>query len=314
MTRASERRRARRVHGHGLLPIQRLLRQPPPPEALAWATGALRPGARVVDVVALGGGTSSAVHALHAEDRSGRRCSFVLRRFVRSDWLAEEPDLAEREAAALEVARGCPIPTPELVAVDPHGEAAGVPAVLMTRLPGSTRGNPPDLEAFLRQLAAALPQLHATPLPSGVRLPSYRPYEPHIRHPPSWAAWPEHWQQAIELFEGPAPATEQAFIHRDFHPGNVLWARGRLQGVVDWVNASVGSPDADVGHCRVNLAARFGPPAADRFLALFLSAAGRTSYHPYWDVVAALGGREDAELASPQPDDEEFLSHALTAR
>ena len=82
---------------------------------------------------ALDGGMSSAVHALDLAD--GR--ALVLRRFVREDWLAEEPDVPAREAAALELLRERPLPTPELVASDPTGAAAGDPAVLMTRLPGA---------------------------------------------------------------------------------------------------------------------------------------------------------------------------------
>jgi hypothetical protein len=44
-----------------------------------------------------------------------------------------------------------------------------------------------------------------------------------------------------------------------------------------------------------NLADRFGLPAADRFLELHQSISGRRDYHPYWDIVAFLGGL-DVEL------------------
>jgi len=123
------------LHGFHLNPAdERLLRGQPPPQALQWAAAAVGAGARVRAVRALEGGTSSAIHALSVEDASGRTHSLVLRRFVRLDWLAEEPDLAEREATALAVAADGQLPTPQLVATDPRGEAAGVPAVLMTRL------------------------------------------------------------------------------------------------------------------------------------------------------------------------------------
>jgi hypothetical protein len=46
---------------------------------------------------------SSAVHVVHLEDRSGERFRLVLRRYVREDWLAEEPDVAAREADALRI-------------------------------------------------------------------------------------------------------------------------------------------------------------------------------------------------------------------
>ena len=35
------------------------------------------------------------------------------------------------------------------------------------------------------------------------------------------------------------PAT---LLHDDYHPGNVLWSRGRLTSVVDWTGAGFGDP------------------------------------------------------------------------
>ena len=104
------------------------------------------------------------------------------------------------------------------------------------------------------------------------------------------------------------PAHERRFIHRDHHPGNVLWQRGAVSGVVDWANASVGSPDADVGHCRLNLAGTLGLGAADRFLELHRGLTDRGAYDPYWDVVAALGGHDEEVFT---PTDERFLARAL---
>jgi aminoglycoside phosphotransferase (APT) family kinase protein len=60
----------------------------------------------------------------------------VLRHYVRPELNAEEPEIAEREALALHAARRAGVPTPALPATDPTGSEAGVPAVLMTRLPG----------------------------------------------------------------------------------------------------------------------------------------------------------------------------------
>jgi len=88
-------------------------------------------------------------------------------------------------------------------------------------------------------------------------------------------------------------------VHRDFHPGNLLWDNDRVSGVVDWVASCVGPPEEDVAHCRVNLARQHGQPTADRFLDLWLHATGRTDYDPYWDLVDAVsmgGGAPNPEL------------------
>jgi aminoglycoside phosphotransferase (APT) family kinase protein len=300
-------------HGFALSPEDdRLLRGPVPERALAWAARAVGDGARVVRSRPLAGGTSSAVHALSVSSARGGVEELVLRRFVRSDWLAEEPDVARHEATALEVVAGRPVPTPRLVAVDQDGGAAGEPAVLMTRLPGAVVWDPIDLEPFLRTLAEILPPVHATPVPAGASLPDFTSYRVELRRAPRWATRPRVWETAIEVLDGPVPSSERLLIHRDYHPGNVLWERGELGGVVDWVNASIGSPWADVGHCRVNLAGEMGQDVADRFLERYRVAAGRDGeYHPYWDVSAAIGGLDEDADETPSPADEAFLAAAV---
>lgn len=53
------------------------------------------------------------------------------------------------------------------------------------------------------------------------------------------------WAAAIDVIGKPAPPYEGRFLHRDFHPGNVLFdappprpAGARITGVVDWAAAS----------------------------------------------------------------------------
>jgi aminoglycoside phosphotransferase (APT) family kinase protein len=291
---------------------ERLLRAPIPAPALEWAAAAVGPGARVREARALAGGTSSAVHELSVDDAGGHRHELVLRRFVRLDWLAEVPDLAEREATALRLLEAGRLPTPRLVAVDPNGAAAGVPAVLMTRLPGQVVWDPPVVEEFLRALAEPLPAVHATTIAAGTSVPEYRPYRLEMHRAPAWASRPEVWVRAIDVVEGPAPEGDRAFIHRDYHPGNVLWLAGQVSGLVDWVNASIGSPWADVGHCRVNIASELGQEAAERFLALYRTASGRNDeYHPYWDISAAIGGLDESADEQPSQSDENFLATAV---
>jgi aminoglycoside phosphotransferase (APT) family kinase protein len=187
------------------------------------------------------------------------------------------------------------LPAPRLVKADPEGRDAGAPALLMTRVPGEH-----DWRPDLRQLAALLPRIHALD-PRG--LPEYEAYGLHTRTPPPWTTRPGTWNQAFALFDGAPPSHETTLIHRDFHPGNVLWDRGRLTGIVDWVMACRGAPQADVGHCRWNLARTQSPEVADEFLNLT-----GLDYHPYWDVVAALGGQDGSTFTR---EDEAFLVHAL---
>jgi aminoglycoside phosphotransferase (APT) family kinase protein len=268
---------------------RRLLRNRPPRQALAWAAAQL--GGTVISARALRGGMSSAVHLLTAQDGAGQRCQAVLRRYVRPELNAEEPDIAAREARALRVAGSAGVPTPALLAVDPAGTAAGVPAVLMSRLPGRVDWWPADTDCWLRRLAGILPAIHAAPLPPPGTIQPFTPYPQASYQPPAWARYPAVWERAAEISHGPAPRLPAVLLHRDFHPGNVLWRRGRVSGVVDWQAACTGLAVADVAHCRVNLLT-FGTDAAEHFTALWQHAAGDT-YHPWADVLTIIGFLDD---------------------
>ncbi len=272
------------------------LRRRPPPEAIRWAERALGRGCRVTSVERLRGGTSAAVHLLRVRDLRGDTHAVVLRRFVREDWLAEEPDVAEREARILQALERADLPVPRLIAVDPTGEECDVPAVLMTRVRGRIDLAPRDLDAYLRALAAPLPLLHWLGVVEGVA--SYYPYfTDQVEQPPpppTWLRRKDLWRAAASIVTQPWPETAPTFIHRDYHPGNILWSRGRLSGITDWVSASNGPRGIDVAHCRYNLAALFGVPAAEAFREAYEATAG-VEHHPFWDLLSAVdGGDPDA--------------------
>jgi aminoglycoside phosphotransferase (APT) family kinase protein len=268
---------------------RRLLRSRPPRPALDWAAACL--GGPVISARALRGGMSSAVHLLTVEDGGGQRRQAVLRRYVRPELNAEEPDIAAREARALRVARRVGVPAPALLAADPDGTGAGVPAVLMSRLPGRVDWWPSDTDRWLRRLAEVPTAIHAAPLPAAGVLPRFAPYPQACYEPLGWARYPAVWERAAEISHGPAPRLPAVLLHRDFHPGNVLWRRNAVSGVVDWQGACTGPAVADVAHCRVNLLT-FGADAVQRFTALWQQAAG-AAYHPWGDIVTVIGFLDD---------------------
>jgi aminoglycoside phosphotransferase (APT) family kinase protein len=268
---------------------RRLLRSRPPGQALAWAGACL--GGPVISVRALRGGTSSAVHLLTVQDDGGQRRQAVLRRYVRPEHNEQEPDAAGREARALHAARRAGVPVPTLLAADPAGTGAGAPAVLMSRLPGRIDWWPSDVGRWLRRLAAVLPAIHAAPLPRAGLIGPFAPDLPASYQPPPWARYHRVWERAAEISRGPAPVLPEVLVHCDFHPGNVLWRRGRVSGVVDWQAACTGPAVADVAHCRVNLLT-FGTGAAERFTAWWQRAAG-AAYHPWADVITIIGFLDD---------------------
>jgi aminoglycoside phosphotransferase (APT) family kinase protein len=244
-------------------------------------------GARVISVAALAGTTSSLLHAVEVEGVTGRR-SLVLRRFVNEKWVRTEPDVAVREGMNLQHATRAGLPAPNLIALDADGEHCGVPATLVARLEGSVVLEPTERKQWLRGLAEAAARIHRVDA-AGFRW-KYRRYNEGVSLiVPRWSKQQEAWAKAIEIVEGPPRSYSECFVHRDYHPSNVLWQDGRVSGVVDWVNGCRGPAGIDVAWCRHNLANLHGVSVADEFLTAYVAEAGSEfQYDPYWDLMSVV--------------------------
>ena len=78
------------------------------------------------------------------------------------------------------------------------------------------------------------------------------------------------------------------FLHRDFHPGNLLWEGGQIRGIVDWAFACQGPVAVDVAHTRCNLMMVDGLEAAERFLVEYKVANHSYEHHSWWDAAELL--------------------------
>jgi aminoglycoside phosphotransferase (APT) family kinase protein len=279
------------------------LRRTTVPDAVrAWVRAVT--GRRVERIRRLPGASSSAVHGLRLE--GGLR--LVLRRYLWRGFLEGEPDAPRREVDALIFAHGQGLPVPEVIGADVDGQATGdgVPALLMTFLPGRALAAPD-----LTRLAEVAAGIHAVGSgPAGHRY--FRWYDPWSVQPPPNARRPELWEAAITRWQGALPPFTPGLTHRDFHPGNVLWARGRSTGVVDWANACEGPAGCDVAHCRWNLIELSGVEAADAFLAAYEAVSG-TDYDPFWELGSVLEHGASAWAGPAAAQAERRLEPALAA-
>lgn len=230
-----------------------------------------------VSVKPLPGATSSLIAKIEGRTRTG-----VLRLFNHERWIKEEPDVAAHEAASLAAVSAWSVETPELIASDTSGERCGKPAVLMSFVAGRPKLTFTDHE--YEEMGRVLSVMHASPVTNFNW--NYCPYITGRRLTvPGWTSIPNQWAQAIRFVRTASPPPFQAtLIHRDFHPANLLWTDHHLTAVIDWVNACIGPPGVDVGHCRVNLALLHGLDSANRFLAAYKKHAGAAfTYDPFWD-------------------------------
>ncbi len=258
----------------------------------AWVGGVL--GSTLpITYTPLTGANSTALYRVSTP--SGESC--VLRIFSNRPWLESEPDLAQHEAAVLQHAVAHGLPAPRLLAFSATDSPFGLPAILMEFLPGTVELNPPEFTPWLNQLAGELARIHATP---SADLPwRYHSWnEIHDAPAPAWLA-DSDWQRLLAIAQSPPPENTEVFLHRDYHPANILWQNHRLSGIVDWVNGCRGPRGVDVAHCRLNLALLYGLPTAETFLELYSAAVGGYYHHPHWDVDAALSWLPEANFYEP---------------
>jgi aminoglycoside phosphotransferase (APT) family kinase protein len=250
----------------------------PTPAQLAWVERTLGSGARVISVRRLPGGITSAVHRLSVRLPGGDPGQVVLKRYTDPDW--GDAQAVRNEAAALAAVEPTSVPAPRLLGASPDGnDTDGVPSLLMTRAPGRVCLAPRDLDAWIRELAALLPVLHA----GLAEVRAFPPRDVDSLAVPASANRPEVWTAARRAIESEPPIGEPVFVHGDYQHFNVLWWRGHLSALVDWSSARVAHPDIDVGHCRLNLAVLHSVDVAERFRLAYESEAGRR-VDPWWDI------------------------------
>lgn len=201
--------------------------------------------------------------------------------------------MADHEAAALEYAQSVGLLAPRPIAFASHDVGFGCPVVLMSFVEGKVDILPGDLQQWLDGLAVALAAIHAHAAdPLSRRYSSW--VERDLLTAPTSSANPLVWRRAMDYWTRRSESADEAwpsravFLHRDYHPANVLWHDGAVSGVVDWVNSCRGPAGIDVGHCRMNLVQMRGVATADRFLASYQAAAPEFIYDPYWDIDTAL--------------------------
>ncbi len=267
----------------------------------SWVAEQVPQGRTVTDARRLAGGWSAQMRGLTLDDGE----ELVLRSFVRPFFRRHAAGLLTREASVLRLLAGQEgIPAPALVAVDATGDHCDHPSLLMTRLPGLVRVDQEDEAALDRRLdllAAQLVRIHAV-------VPGERPRAYEAWTSPDRLATPGGavWERAANLIRRDPPSYRGRFLHRDYHPGNVLFTGAgaglRVTGVVDWVETSWGPADLDVAHCSTALALLHGPAQGlafrDRYEAQGGSGLADGPDHLYWRLLDALAYVPDAEKLS----------------
>ncbi|MEU0245028.1 alpha/beta fold hydrolase [Streptomyces sp. NPDC006235] len=267
----------------------------------AWVAKQLPEGRTVDTSTFLTGGWSAQMRRLALDDGT----ALVLRTFVKPFFRRHAPGLLAREAEVLTLLAGqAGVPAPEPAGVDATAEHCDHPSLLMSELPGRVRvDEEDDLDRRVDLLAAQLCRIHGV-------VPEERPRPYQAWTSPERVRAPQGtmWERAVDVIRRDPPPYEGCFLHRDFHPGNVLFTGSgaglRISGVVDWVETSWGPSDLDVAHCSTALALLHGPEVGLGFRERYEAHGGHRLAdgpdHLYWRLLDALAYAPAAEkLAGP---------------
>jgi len=247
-----------------------------------WIDSQIGETGTITQIQKLKGSTSSSLYKLNLV--SGK--SMILRIYDQLDWVEREPDLARHEAESLIHTQKLLYKSPELIAYDEKGLVIGMPLLLMSYLEGVVELQSKSMKAYLNNLAKALVSIHRLEIDSFNHI--YEPYVKNIEKP-KWIKDNSLWEKLISLLSQKEPKEKLTFIHRDFHPTNVLWEENEVSGIVDWVNACLGPAGIDIGHCRLNLALLYGVEEANYFLRSYQNyEKNRTRNQTYWDLRAII--------------------------
>jgi aminoglycoside phosphotransferase (APT) family kinase protein len=282
------------------------------PAALARLLAAIDPRLRPVRSQPLAGGVSSEVTAIDAVRPDGLAERLVVRQYGAAN-LASDPHSAAHEHRLLTVLRSAGLPVPRPRYFDESRQILPSPYLVTEFIDGAIITEPDQLTlplaSFASQLAATLAGLHA----AGLTLTDV----PHLTDIRDRAARKLETrpgcldaalgEAAIRAELGriwPPPQLNQpVVVHGDYWPGNVLWRHDCLAGVLDWEDAALGDPLADVGNGRMELCMLFGWPAAAAFTAAYRAALPGVDFRAlaHWDLYAALRhtGRMDEWRLSP---------------
>ena len=210
----------------------------------------------------------------------------------------DHDNAAPLEWSRLKLAQRVTVPVPEPIAADLDSVWFGKPCVVMSRLPGRPDVTPKHVDSWVEGLAQALGDLHQTPLDGTEGAVTEPPWAEILR--PSAGELDSLTAAAVSAVTARLHSLtpEHVFTHGDFHPGNVLWHRGRISGVVDWSAAQLGSRWAELAYCRTEVCLLLGPDIADRLAHAYSEIVGDASSElAVYDVIYVFLSRQYAAKA-----------------
>ncbi|MBX2998834.1 MAG: phosphotransferase [Caldilineaceae bacterium] len=251
----------------------------------------IHPRARLLRRWKLPGGVSAQVTALALTFPNGKTQKLVIRQHGEAD-LERNPKIAHDEFRLLQILRSAGVAAPHPIYLEESGEISPIPLLVEQYIEGEPVLSPLDLDDFLHQIAAHLTSIHRIEETNWDL--SFLP-----KQTSGWGNRPAQLDEslaegkircALEALWPLAKGNDAVLLHGDYWPGNLLWQDGQLAAVIDWEDAAVGDPLADVANSRLEILWALGVEAMEQFTENYQTLMRSVDFTnlPYWDLCAAL--------------------------
>lgn len=283
------------------------------------------PGAKLIEHKKLEGGVSAQVFALELALPDAGSQKVVVRQYGEVD-LRADANIATHEFELLRLLKDQDLPTPKPFYVDESGEILPSPYLVVEFIDGKTVDEPANTLEFVGQMADVLTKIHQVEASFELSfLPNQQQAftEKLAMKPtqPDESLSESRIRDELLTHWPPTQQNKSVLLHGDFWPGNTMWKDDKLAGVIDWEDAGIGDPLADLGNGRLEILMLFGPEASEEFTNRYKSLMPNLNYGnlPYWDLCAALRpagkmadwGLDDATLNKLQAGHKKFVDQAI---
>ncbi|MBX3061592.1 MAG: phosphotransferase [Anaerolineae bacterium] len=240
------------------------------------------------------GGVSAQVTALEIERVDGQTQRMIVRRHGSID-LQHNPHIAADEFRLLQRLHSAGLAVPEPYFFDQSNEIFPSPYIVLEYIDGETVFAPLSLEDYLVQVATQLSKIHS--LRDWLVDLSFLPdqttiYQQKLHPRPTKLDDSLQEGQIRDVLEDVgqlAQRNQPTLLHGDYWSGNILWRDHQLIAVIDWEDARIGDPLADLAVTRLEMLWAFGIDAMHRFTDLYRTMTSLDFNNlPYWDLYAAL--------------------------
>ena len=223
------------------------------------------PGLKLIHFEPLTGGVSSEVFLIEAKQNK-TKIKLVLRY---EGGMPSKIDITN-EFNLLQALANTNIPSVEPLFIDTSCKILDKPFMLLSFLEGDIIIPNTDNLDLITKMADQLRCIHSINPALLPDLPiQIDPIEGLLKYLPKGDEWMEIKNYLSSLkntaFEG-----QRVFLHGDFWPGNILWAKDQIVAVIDWDYAAIGDPISDLAVSSLEMRYEFGKEGMNQLCEAYL--------------------------------------------